>query len=333
MLTGSEEENALVIEKFKWERCHQLFYGSAYSRPSDVDEALKLASECPNNPDAQWLVSLFPFGIHAPEFALQVLSGVDIADDKRYGLACHFAWQCVHSTMPMERELAEGLFDHAVRCGHVRSFFCRPRRVPYRNLMGVVEPAAVAGDCVCMSELGLIYLRGRGCEQDQALGFYWLERAAREGSAAAAMLFIDEGLNWRWWNRYTWYGDLFQLVLDPTTRRNIAWDMSGDLYRLFKQKKSRPFGRAIFEAGRVWTRIISVSDAVSGIPCLRGDKTLLRAGDKYQKWTKRARRAVKWWLLIARRVGIVKDMRLYIGTILWKDAFAWCRWKKGAIPP
>jgi TPR repeat protein len=63
----------------------------------------------------------------------------------------------------------------------------------YKHAMSDLLPVAVDGDKDAQYAVGYMYYYGYGVTQDPAVGQFWIERAARNGSkkAAQALVMID----------------------------------------------------------------------------------------------------------------------------------------------
>ena len=51
---------------------------------------------------------------------------------------------------------------------------------------------------------------------------------------------------------------------------------------------------------------------------------IVRAVQYYDRWCDVAKRAIQQWLMVARRVRLVKDLRTMIARMAWEERSAWC---------
>jgi hypothetical protein len=47
--------------------------------------------------------------------------------------------------------------------------------------------------------------------------------------------------------------------------------------------------------------------------------------DRYEKWCEEARSAIWCWLVVGKRWGVAKDIRLLIATLLWEERAEWSK--------
>ena len=302
-----------LVELFKWLDVRDTLLGQNV-RDSDITAALALARDC-KHPDAVWLRSIFEGkDVSTKENARELF--LRFENDS---LALCFAW-CL--TDDGWTDLT--LLRHASEMGHAfaRSTFCD--QVPSSDEAYVNEEetfrlaqlAASQNERDGFIRLGVAFDDGDGCEQDLNL--------AKENYLIAAELgHVDSAED---------YGDLLD-ESDP-----VRWIWSGRaasggrprsfLYSFSKQVDQFFSGSGnatvVFLIGRALKGNINVEKKLifgwsNNFDSLIGPAN--QAVSFYDSQIKSTRLAVDTWTLISTRLLMIKDMRIYIGKMIWETRF------------
>ena len=173
---------------------------------------------------------------------------------------------------------------------------------------------AEAGSAEGTYHLAVCVRCGRGCSQDERAASELFERAAELGSYRACRELIDRDTNPAKELKYlipfcsVRPFDLYRVVL--------ALD---EVLRSHAEEGS--FGSAIFDAGEQLKECIDVkAGTVFGEEQVSGHlKILSRAVAMYDRWCGVAREACVAWVLVAKRMGVNKDVRKIIAKSVWES--------------
>jgi hypothetical protein len=118
-----------------------------------------------------------------------------------------------------------------------------------------------------------------------------------------------------WWCR-----TLDMIALRPTYAVHRAHILSIILSEARVQRSPRQDPRRLFELGRLIHRHLPVDERPPSGATAEGVQEAL---DVYGKACGRARAAVGCWTMVARRLGVVRDVRRIIGEMLWAEQDRW----------
>ncbi len=297
-----------LAELFKWLDVRDTLLGEN-EKQKDITAALALARDC-KHPDAEWLRSIFE--------GKDVSTGEDAGkvflcsqDDAR-GLC--FAWWLSDgrgNDLSLLRRACkmENAFACSTLCGLVWD----------ENLdetFRLAQLAAKKHDRDGFAWLGRCFLDGVGCEQDLNFAQENYLIAAELGHVWAAnyygrLLGESDPDCWLWWSRAAVRGWPFSFLDHFAKRVEKFFSGSGNATAVFW------IGRALKGNINVEKKEIFGSDYnfVSRIGPAN------QAVSFYESQIKSARLAVDTWTLVSTRLQMIKDIRIYIGKMIWDARF------------
>ena len=276
----------------EWYKIRELFWGDNYGIP-DVKHALELA-KCSKHPDAIWLTQAFQnvniseFTTHTQWFDHFML--LDQNDPR----TLTFAWHC-------QRDLA-GLLKHAADMG-------------YAWAQALYEIYFAKGTKYAES----------ACKQGEREGFYALARYCRSlrkeetylslyrkaadlnhidsmiavGDYFGRMQFCQEAIKW--------YGRVAVVANKHFYFVNYCWG----LWNVFDQSNkymAGKYAKAVFKQ-----RVLKPNMQKEKWKCMK------HAANFFDEQNLLCRLAVNAWSICAKRLNIIKDMRIYIAKYVWKS--------------
>jgi hypothetical protein len=297
---------AVVVDRAElikwWDACDAL--------ANSVDKGLQMAREC-RHLDAQWLSSLFPPGTEVTqESVAEVLD--EQVDDPR---AMFLSWR----VFPL---CYDHLFDAAEQ-GYAQAQARLSAGTLGEDALMWAQASASEGDRAGLFELAECYWFARGCEADRSRAMELYEEAGNLGHAEAQHKRGEYGFAKHDWRRFLWLGR----AAERGYRVNFV-DTVVEPLPLFEQGK---LGRVLHIVGPLVKRNLGVewgyfrSDWIA-----EEDATqLARVIQLHDAMLDRARRAIACFGLVARRLGVAKDIRVLIGKMVWDEPWRWGEQKAG----
>ncbi len=297
-----------LVELFKWLDVRDTFLGEN-KRKQDITKALALSRDC-KHPDAEWLRSIFE--------GKDVSTGEDAGkvflcsqDDAR-GLC--FAWWLSDgrgNDLSLLRRACkmENAFACSTLCGLVWD----------ENLdetFRLAQLAAKKHDRDGFRWLGGCYLYEVGCEKDLNLAKQNLLIAAELGHVLGAETYgslLDESdpVCWLWWGRAALRGWPFSFLDHFAKQVEKFFSGSGNASVVFL------IGRAL--KGNIDVEKKQIFGNFVNFDSLAGPAN--QAVSFYSSQIKSARLAVDTWTLVSTRLQMIKDIRIYIGKMIWDARF------------
>ncbi len=298
-----------LVELFKWLEVRDTLLGHN-ERKQDIAAALALARDC-KHPDAEWLTSIFEGkDVSTKEDARKVFLRCE-NDDR----ALCFSWYLVDDRwnhLPLLRRAAEmgNAFACSTLCWQIQG---ENKEEAFRS----AQLAASQHERDGFYWLGRCFRDGFGCEKDLNLAKQNFLIAAELGHVVAAA-FYGESLNesdpdcWLWRGRAALRGASPFLFLDSFPKQveeffsgagnaTVVFLIGRALKGNIDMEKKEIFG----DDWRFDSHIGPANQAVSF----------------YSSQIKSARLAVDTWTLVATRLHLIKDMRIYIGKMIWDARF------------
>ncbi len=312
-MDSSQSDHAALALNLEWYEIRDMLLGRNWVK-QDVKRALELATACTHpdactactHPDACWLTQIF---VGKDLDTKEDARAVFLAQGKNDARALFFAELVnavdpIHIFLPRLRQSAELGFALAQACMHFR--------VGGHEGFSFVSQAASQGEREGFHQLGICYYSGDGCERD-------LEKAKENFLIAAKLDFTMAMIDYGWClgesdaQRWRWWG--------------IAAARSGDRTFFFRnfskqveQFNSDPsLAAVVFFIGRALRGHVNTEKreifGISSTTLQIGSAN--RAIDFFSFQCMASRSAVDMWCLIARRGGVVKDIRLLIANLIW----------------
>ncbi len=298
-----------LVELFKWLDVRDAFLGDNYKK-QDIRAALTLARDC-KHPDAVWLTSIFEaYDVATKEDARKVF--LRFENDAR---ALCFAWwmsKIRGKDLALLRRAAD--LGNAFAC----SALCEGKvwRVNKEEAFRLAQLAAAQCERDGFYWLGVCFRDGLGCEKDLSLAQENFLIAAELGHVWAAnyygrLLGESDPDCWLWWSRAAVRGWPFSFLDHFAKRVEKFFSGSGNATAVFW------IGRALKGNINVEKKEIFGSDYnfVSRIGPAN------QAVSFYESQIKSARLAVDTWTLVSTRLQMIKDIRIYIGKMIWDARF------------
>ncbi len=279
------------------------------NRTQDLRRGLAAAAEC-DHPDARWLCSVFASGPpQTPEEAAHVL--LSAKGNERSALALG-ALVSGKKNVDCLRRAAEA--GHPLAQSELAVISIGQERLEWAT------KAAAQGDPRAKELIASLLWPGIGShDRDDAIKLY--REAADDGDATAQYYYAIRGCKPTQWERFRWLG-MAAVNGDRAAPLSLVFQVS-ELLRGLDLGKCHE--RAIFEIGAVLEKNISESGRVFGLKVENEEQRLAaaRSVGLYKDWCAAARRAIKTWSMLARRFGVVKDVRVLVAKELWADKVLW----------
>jgi TPR repeat protein len=280
-----------------------------------VDKALQMAREC-RHPDAQWLASLFPAGVAVTRRRMmQVMK--EQGEDPR---ALHVTWLLGDDDVE-----ANELLERASAKGYA------PAQAELSSALGgcprsfeLAQLSAAQGSRRGMGQLGWCLRYGAGCAKDANRAMELFRAAAELGDRDAQVSFVHLAFGPRDWRKFHWWS---------LAVARGAWQASfvNDSLSLIAGFEVGELGRILHIVAPVLRANRNVAEQeVFGKHHSEGTwRMLLRVLELHQAMLDRARCAIACWSMAGCRRGLVKDMRVMVAKMLWKEPWQWSKESDG----
>ncbi len=300
-----------LVELFKWLDVRDTLLGKNCKK-RDVTAALALARDC-KHPDALWLTSVFEGkDVSTKENAREVF--LNCENDAR---ALCFAW-----CLAVDREGDLTLLRRASEMGN--AFACSTLSVEVwvqnkEEAFRFAQLAAAQHERDGFRELGFCFRDGFGCEKDLNLAKQNFLITAELGHVWAASEYGDllgefDPFRWFWWSRAALRGYPDSFLGSFSEQVEQFFSGSGNATVVFL------IGRAL--KGNI---DMEKKEIFGPIPFHLAFDSLIDPANQavsfYSSQSKSARFAVDTWTLVATRLHVIKDMRIYIGKMIWGARF------------
>ena len=298
-----------LVELFKWLDVRDTLLGQI-KRKQDITAALTLALDC-KHPDAVWLTSIFAGkDVSTEENARKVF--LSLENDAR---ALCFAW---YLTDVRRKDFL--LLRRACKMGNAFACSTLCWQVWSENDEEAFRLAQVASsqhERDGFYWLGCCFRDGKiGCERDFNLAKenYLIAAELGHGSAAdACVRFLDKSDPARWigLGRAASRGLPFPFLDSFSKQVDKFFSGSGNASVVFV------IGRAL--KGNIVMEKKKIFGSYYNFDSLIGPAN--QAVSFYDSQIKSARLAVDTWTLVSTRLHLIKDMRIYIGKMIWDARF------------
>ena len=297
-----------LVELFKWLDVRDTLLGQN-KKEKDTTTALALARDC-KHPDAVWLTSIFEGkDVSTKEEARKVL--LSHQTDAR---ALCFAWWLAddrEGDWPLLRRAAE--MGNAFACS---TLFGLGWGQNEEEAFRLAQLAASQHELDGFRELGDCFRHGIGCKNDLNLAKENLLIAAELGHVCAAddygnLLVESDPACWLWLGRAALRGRPRSFLYSFSTQVEQFFSGSGNATIVFL------IGRALkenidLEKKKIFGKKLYFDSQIGPAN---------QAFSFYSSQIKSARLAVDTWTLLATRLHMIKDMRIFIGRMIWDARF------------
>ncbi len=293
-----------LVELFKWLDVRDTFLGMN-GKEQDIAVALALARDC-KHPDALWISSICK-DVSTKERAVEAFRSVE--NDAR---ALCFSWWLSKaedlSFLLRAAEMGDALACSTL-CTHVFSF---NRKEAFR----LAHLAAEQHERNGFRWLGFLLAEGAGCEKDIRLAEKNYLVAAELGDVAAAdklgrLMLKSEHCRWIWLARAALHRmpDSFLCCFSQEVER--FYSSSGNAENVFL------IGRVL--RGKIDLKKKEIMGV--NVDFEHRKRPALQAVSFFESQIEYARLAVDCWTILGMRLGMPKDLRIYIGKMIWVGRF------------
>jgi hypothetical protein len=261
------------------------------------------------HPDAQWLGSLFPDHVttwkRVREFLLQ-----QGGDDRR---ALFFAGKLRRKNDVMLRRAAVMGYHPAQA-----EMSERTKADSWEESYAWAVEASSGGDRHGTYRLAVCLTEGRGCEKDMARGIELYRTAAKWDHPVAQFYLGQVAYGERDWQRYYWWGRASLRCVGSGVLRDAV-------FALLPSFQSGENGLILHVLSVAITDTIDVDyEAVFGRQLSGADfAKMQRVLQLHKAMLRRAKCAIDCWSIVARRLGMAKDMRVTIAKMAWDECWKW----------
>jgi hypothetical protein len=180
------------------------------------------------------------------------------------------------------------------------------------------QKAAKQGNRIGLFLLGHRLCLGDGCLENEEKGLQLLRESAELECAAAQFCYSEFGIGDRDWERYHWWGR-------AVSRGYMAEGFRAAVFRLLRSFSKGENGRILQIVAPVMTVHLEAMRCTGSIPTIPAGfvKNYQRLIGLFDAMLGRARQAIACWSIVARRCGVVKDIRLVIAKMAWAEPWRW----------
>jgi hypothetical protein len=205
------------------------------------------------------------------------------------------------------------LLQRAAELGYAPAEAQYAYRLPDGQLVWA-ERASEQWDRKGMWLLGEILFFGMsGSLQDSKAGIEWLGRAAELGEARAQVRLGELAYSEKEWQRYRWWGK-------ASLRGNYT-----AIVEVLNAATRNESGRIAYEVGAACAGRLKMADVTAFGKSVGREE--LDAGQRcvafFEKLIAAVRAGITCWLLLGRRLGVAKDMRVLIGRLVGEERAVW----------
>ncbi len=252
-----------------------------------------------------WLAALFPTD-PVDDFQVRAVLREHLGDPR----AAFIVGSAEHAVNLLERAAAAGYAPaQAMLVKYANAYSAEERRA-------WAERAAAQNDREGLFELSRLLMASL-YPADRRRGEKLLVESAQLGSVSAMMeralcVGSEDPERYRWWGRVTARGEHCAVA---------------NLCRAVERMNRRPRGPVMYAIGSAWEGHLNVESCSAFGATMSSDtiQSLVGAVKYFVACNRKARAAIRCWIVIARRHGVVKDMRTTIARMVWKDRAAWSK--------
>ena len=275
-----------------------------------LEQALQMAREC-RHEDAQWLSALFPPGTPlTSQHVLDVLRAQ--GDDPR---ALFVMW-----TVQVVEEEVFALVERAAALGYAPAQAAVSAALVSEAVESLewATKAASQGDRRGLYLLAERVMWGRGCARDNHRALELFEEAAELGQPEAQVRYGRLRFPELDWRRYRWWCRAAVRGCEAVSLcKTAVWFL-----RFFEEGR---MGRVLFEVAPVIRLHLDLpNERAFGKMQNESDlEKLQRVVALHEARCDLCRCAIDCWTAVARRRGVVKDIRVVIARMLWEQRWLW----------
>jgi hypothetical protein len=274
----------------------------------DKSPELQMVREC-QHPDALWLASLFPAGVAVSPAEVRETLRQQGDDPRALCISCF---------------VGEGFSDDAreklrlaAELGYAPAQSAMSALTRDEESLMWATMSSSQGDRSGYFQLGTCFELAQGCAVDMGKAIEMFKRAAELGHAEAQLYYGRVAFGELDWERYAWVA--------RGMLKEKMYLLGSDLFGLLPALAEGEHGRILNTVAPALTKCL---EAARLAEVARGEVTgevrmLERALETHQLTLGRARQAVDCWSVVARRCGVVKDVRVMIAKMAWQEPWRW----------
>lgn len=296
------QQLALEIE---WLGIRDMFFG-LNQEFQYIPGAIDLAAAC-EHPEARWLTTaLAGKGVETRKQARVVFLGM--GENDRALCFVHAGME--HDDLPRMRRSAD--------LGYALAQGLMAWQTKGEDRFNYAKAAALQGERLGFFWLGKCFNDGEGCEKNLSKAKENFVIAAELGEKDAmhdlfSLLESSDSLRWRWKGRAA-------RLRDSISFMRLAYEEVLDCVDPIDTMSSCWNAATIFEIGRAFCGHIDIEKETIFGETWRFDCLIIPANvavEFYKEQLVACRRAVDEWSLFGIRSGVVKDIRVFIGKMIW----------------
>jgi hypothetical protein len=295
-------------ELIKWWDAHDMLLFGGHT-PAFLESGLEMARKC-RHPDAQWLAALFPPGTAVTmELMREVM--LKQGEDAR---ALFLAWRFGAGS-----DVHDDLLQRSAEMGYAPAqVIVAGRAENPSDGVKLAERACDSGYRVALSHMGLFLFEGWHCSKDTKRGLELLQRAIELESSHAQHFYGEWAYGRLDWERYDYWGR-------AASRRFQERVFVNAVVHLLPCFETGKFGRILFvSAPPIRAHLDIATKRVFRNPVASSVlRRLQRVVKLYEAMLGRARAAVVCWSMAGRRMGVVKDIRVMVAKMAWREPWVW----------
>jgi hypothetical protein len=291
--TSQTAEKSAKPGLLAWYKARDTMLGMHRTK-QDMAEGLRLAQSC-RHADAVWLVSLFPEGVPATRQEAKAVFVAHANDARALYFGAFICW-----------------FDKVVKKDVRRSaeLGYEPAQAWMAEQSGGHERVAWAERAAAQGERDALFCLALHCEKSRSVAL--IAEAAALGHAYAQCWHAKHNFESCDWRQSYWLGRAAPRIKEAAVALLDALIGECDTS-----------GRVVFEIGAACKGCIDRGRTVFG---RRFDEKRMRCAEAavvlHDRWCDMAREAIRCWMQVARRY-LVKDIRILIARLLWKERWVW----------
>jgi hypothetical protein len=301
-----------VAEQIKWWDALDTLAARLCS--ANCTKAVQMARGC-RHPDAQWLLALLPRG---EPVTLHLLRAA--VNDQTSGRGLYLAWE-----LDQRRDVA--LLQRAAEMGYARAqAFLSSELVESADVFRLAQSAADGGDRDGLFRLANCFYGGVGCAKDETKAIELFRQSAELELGIAQHRYGELAFGELDWERHMWWGR-------AAVRGVHGYGFCTTVISLLPSFEKFEHGRILHTAAQVVKENLNVAaSALFGVPIEKKLVTKLqRVLGLHNGMLRRAKLAISSWLLVARRLGVAKDVRLIVAKMAWEEPWQWGEKQSGAF--
>jgi hypothetical protein len=335
-----------LSELKKFYKIRDMFLGDNFTT-QNIPEALKLAKTC-DHPEAHWLINVFADDIYYNNSTIKLDEIINLLCKQTENEATALCYAAMVGNISVGGpKTTTSLYGASVNrmtlSAKMGNAYARSKMYisSYTFDPEWLHNSVAQGERNAYWVLGTLYLGQRNIDHNNTLRdvdmarFYFLK--AIELGHIQAMMDYGGTFNELCLERYKWKGKGLVCITDFHNRHLFMLHVQNYITKWSDQDMSTfhlhladpQILFAITQALKIWiegksnyyTRNLTLEEYIRkyGKSTFNMYSVLRILLDKYTLWYEASRKRLDTWTMIAKRLGICRDMRKYIGELVWED--------------